>query len=125
MRFLLARVPLFLTRRSIAKAPCTTTTRAATTTGIRYLHRAAAEFTRHGVDGKLLTNTEDIWVGDPDDAFVMIPREVGDVFSHFLGRRSGGLALDSATTGGSNVGNARLPLVFYHDTQCFVHGNSI
>lgn len=57
---------------------------------------------------------------------VMIPREVGDVFSRLLGGRSGGLTLDSATPSStSNASNARLPLVFYHDTKCFVLGNSI
>lgn len=119
---------LFYTAVSIAKTPfttTTTTTRAATTTGIRHLHRATTEFTRHGVNGKLLTSTESIWVSDPEDAFLMIPREVGDVFSRLRCERPS-LTLDSATTSTSdNAGYTRLPLVFYHDTKCFVHGNSI
>lgn len=54
----------------------------------------------------------------------MIPREVGDVFSRLLGGRSGGLTLESATASSNNAGNTRLPLLFYHDTRCFVHRNS-
>lgn len=58
--------------RSIPKTGYTTT---------RHLHRTTAEFTHRNPNGQLLNRQENIWIGDPGDAFVMVPVEFEDVFS--------------------------------------------
>lgn len=75
----------------------------------RHLHRTTAEFTHRNPNGQLLTRQENIWIGDPGDAFVMVPVEVGDAF------RSAALGL----LNGRNLGSAqdRVSLVFYHDKR--------
>ena len=78
----------------------------------RALHTVTADFINHGPDGALVTNKVSIEIGDPGEAYVMIPPEVGRAF------QAGSLLTNgSAPTNGS----AKCALNFFHDTQQSAH----
>ena len=79
----------------------------------RAFHTATADFINYGPDGALVTSKVSIRIGDPGEAYVMIPPKVGRT-----------LQAGSLLTNGSTVtkGSARSALSYFHDTQHFTHG---
>lgn len=79
----------------------------------RFYYKATADFTNYSSNGKLSTSEVSIRVGDPQEAYVMIPPEVGRAL-----QAGGFLSNSSAPTHISD----RYALTFFHDTQHFAHG---
>lgn len=76
----------------------------------RAYHTAKAEFTSLGPEGTLVSREVTIQVGDPGEAYVLIPTEVGDAL-----RTGSCLANSSAPPKRPD----RLTLSYFHDTQHF------
>ncbi|KAF2864669.1 hypothetical protein BDV95DRAFT_508914 [Massariosphaeria phaeospora] len=77
----------------------------------RAFHAATAEFTNLGPEGTFVTKEVSIRVGDPGEAYVVIPTEVGYALQ----------AGSCLTTRSSALPNRpdRFPLSYFHDTQHF------
>ncbi|KAF2444495.1 hypothetical protein P171DRAFT_432517 [Karstenula rhodostoma CBS 690.94] len=82
----------------------------------RAFHNATAEFTRLGPEGTLVTNKVSIRVGDPGEAYVCIPTEVG-----YALQAGGCLAHNSSAL---PKRPDRLTLSYFHDTQHFALDSS-
>jgi hypothetical protein len=65
----------------------------------RAFHIATAEFTNLGPDGTLVTKEVSIRVGDPGEAYVLIPTEVGYDLQAGRCLTNSSSALPSARTG--------------------------
>ncbi|KAH7399647.1 hypothetical protein BKA66DRAFT_452276 [Pyrenochaeta sp. MPI-SDFR-AT-0127] len=82
----------------------------------RAFHNATAEFTKLGPEGTLVIKEVSIRVGDPGEAYICIPTEVG-----FALQASSCLAhIPSALPKRLD----RLPLSYFHDTQHFALDSS-
>ena len=79
----------------------------------RAFHDTTADFVKRGVTGEVVTSKVPISIGDPGEAFVLIPPEVGRAFD-----------IDNALDDSLAVakGSVRSALSFFHDTQLFAHG---
>ena len=79
----------------------------------RAFHTATADFINYGPDGALATSKVSIRIGDPGEAYVMIPPKVGRA-----------LQAGNLLTNGSVLtnGSAKSALSYFHDTQHFAHG---
>ena len=88
--------------RAVTGRPC----RAA----VRTFHHATGEFTKLGPEGTLVTEEVSIQVGDPGEAYVCIPTEVG-----YALQASGGAAHTKRPD--------RLAITYFHDTHHFAFGN--
>jgi hypothetical protein len=75
-----------------------------------YFHNATGEFTKLGPEGKPVTNEISIAVGDPGEAYICIPTEVG-------------YALQASSSSAPPKRPDRLALSYFHDTQHFAFGN--
>ncbi|KAF1849437.1 uncharacterized protein K460DRAFT_280532 [Cucurbitaria berberidis CBS 394.84] len=82
----------------------------------RAFHNATAEFTQLGPEGKLVKKEISIRVGDPGDAYVCIPTDVG-----YALQASGRLAHSSPAL---PKRLDRLALSYFHDTQHFALDSS-
>ena len=76
-------------------------------------HSATAELVRIGSGGITVTGKVGVWLGKPEEAYVMLPPET----SHDL-------QAGSLLTGGCSLTKdlKTYPLSFYHDTRHFAHG---
>lgn len=81
----------------------------------RAFHKATAEFTKLGPEGTLVTNKVSIRVGDPGEAYVCIPTEVGYALQAGSCLAHNSSALPKRPD--------RLALSYFHDTQHFALGN--
>ena len=75
----------------------------------RAIHEATAEFTKAGPDGTLVTEQVSLDIGNPGEAYVLIPPEIG-------------YALQASGPPALNQRPDRLTLRFFHDTQHFALG---
>lgn len=79
-------------------------------------HTATAKFTNLGPEGTPVTKEVSIQVGEPGDAYVLIPTEVGDAL------QAGNNLVNSSSAPPKRPD--RLTLSYFHDTQHFALGNS-
>lgn len=47
----------------------------------RTLYTKRAQFTRQNESGALVTEEVSVWMGDPDEAYVIVPQHVGNAFA--------------------------------------------
>ncbi|KAF1958897.1 hypothetical protein CC80DRAFT_468705 [Byssothecium circinans] len=98
----------FYAPRPFLGRPCCVATRAC--------HTATAEFTNLGPDGKLVTKEVSIQVGDPGEAYVLIPTEVGYAL------QAGSYLTNSSSALPKRPD--RFALSYFHDTQHFALDSS-
>ena len=79
----------------------------------RALHRKPAKFITVDNQGSPSTQCVDVWLGDNDDSFVLIPPNVGHV-------------LQGGTSGGPRAAETppKLSLTFHHESRSSMHGES-
>ena len=78
----------------------------------RSFHHDTAILVNLGANGQLVTTRHPITIGEPHEAYVMIPIEVGRVFQAV------------AASPGFDVRDSEIkrPLYFFHETKHFAHG---
>ena len=81
--------------------------------GARAIHSTKAEFVTNGSRGSLESRIVDVWLGDPYEAFTLVPPEIGNAFKVARLWQSG-----LTMTKDPDI----CPLTFYHDTHHFAHG---
>lgn len=81
----------------------------------RSFHDDTAILVNLGANGQLVTTQHPITIGDPHEAYVMIPVEVGRVFQAVTAAHQ---------SPGFGVRNSEIkhPLWFFHETKHFAHG---
>ncbi|KAF2789620.1 hypothetical protein K505DRAFT_352449 [Melanomma pulvis-pyrius CBS 109.77] len=82
----------------------------------RAYHTATAEFTNLGPDGTLVTKEVSIHVGDPGEAYILIPTEVGYAL------QAGSYLTNSSSALPKRPD--RFALSYFHDTQHFAVDSS-
>lgn len=92
--------------RAAIRRPCAT---------VRACHNATAKFTKLEPDGALATKEVTISVGDPGEAYVLIPTEIGYAL------RAGSCLTSSPSALPKRPD--RFALSYFHDTQHFAIGN--
>ena len=82
---------------------------------VRSFHHETAILVNLGANGQLVTTQHPITIGDPHEAYVMIPVEVGRVFQAVAATHQ---------SPGFGVRNSEIkrPLWFFHETKHFAHG---
>ncbi|KAF9730013.1 hypothetical protein PMIN01_11946 [Paraphaeosphaeria minitans] len=103
--------PFHATRHS-----CIAVERFRHTAAARAIHVASAELTNVGPDGTLVTEEVSIRVGDPGEAYVLIPTEVGNAL------RAGSRLSNSSSAFLERLD--RFKMSFFHDTQHFASESS-
>lgn len=83
----------------------------------RAFHAVTAEFVELDPDGKAVTTRESIRIGDPGEAYILIPPEIGHAFQ---------AASPTIHVSESAISNsqAKCTLCFFHDTRHFAHGTT-
>ena len=76
-------------------------------------HEVAAEFVSIRADGAPFSETITAFMGDPADAYVMVPKDIGKAIM-----RASALAAERLMDLDLN----RQPMVFYHDIRTFTPG---
>ena len=77
------------------------------------MHSRKAEFVTKDTHGSLESRIVNVWLGDPHEAFTLIPPEIGNAFKAAQLWQSG-----STMTKDPDI----CPLTFYHNTHHFAHG---
>jgi hypothetical protein len=81
----------------------------------RGFHDDTATLVELGANGQLVTTRHPITIGEPHEAYVMIPVEVGRVFQAVAAtHQSLGLGVRNS--------EIKRPLWFFHETKHFAHG---
>jgi|SRR5271155_659101 len=81
----------------------------------RNFHHDTATLVNIGANGQLVRTQHPINIGEPHEAYVMIPVEVGRVFQ---------AAATTHQSPGFDIPNSEIkrPLWFFHETKHFAHG---
>jgi hypothetical protein len=82
----------------------------------RAFHKATAELTNLGPEGTLVKEEIPIRVGEPKEAYVCVPTEVGYAL------QAAGSRLSNGSSSARSKRPDRVPLTYFHDTQHFALG---
>jgi hypothetical protein len=82
---------------------------------LRGFHDDTATLVNLGANGQLVTTQHPITIGDPHEAYVIIPVEVGRVFQAVA-------ATHQSPDFGVRNSEIKRPLWFFHETKHFAHG---
>ena len=82
---------------------------------LRGFHDDTATLVTLGANGQLVTTQHPITIGDPHEAYVIIPVEVGRVFQAVA-------ATHQKPSFGVRNSEIKRPLWFFHETKHFAHG---
>ncbi len=85
----------------------------------RGFHDVTATLVKLGDNGQCVTTQHTITVGEPNQAYVLIPVEVGRAFAAVA---AAGMQQSSGFGLGARNWEIKRPLWFFHETRHFAHG---